>query len=140
MGTNTEYEAANVLLPLVNKAASDARGARFRTAVIAVTTSSVAQDISTYITEWDQGHFFSLQADGGDVYFVTSDVGTDSIDEAITTAGAVTLCQKIPNGSRWDGRLADGYKYLIVKGSAACKLRVSLSSCWPTQSASQGNF
>lgn len=135
-----DFEASVVLLPLVNKAAADPRGARFRTAVIPVTTSSVAQDISGYITEWDQGHYLSLQADGGDVYFVTSDVGTDSIDETSTVAGAVTLCQKIPNGTRWDGCLADGYKYLIVKGSAACKLRVSISSRRPGASASQGDY
>lgn len=141
MSTNKEFEAANVLLPVINKP-SDPRGAKTRIAAIPITSASTAFNFATYFPNcYGQGHFFSLVADGGDVYFAFSDASGDTVDNTVTTAAAATLCQKLPSGSRWDGCLPDGYTYLIAKTSAGtATLRVSVSSVASGQSVSQGNL
>lgn len=138
--SDIEHENADVMFPAVNKASSDPRGARARTANISIGTSSAAIDISTYFTRWDQGHFYTMLADGGDVYFFFSDVNTDTAAIAATGAGGVTVCAKLPNGSRWDGRIPDGYKYLTAIGSVACTLRMSIASRRPGQSLAAGDL
>lgn len=129
---NEVFENADVLFPCVNNA-TPSKG---RIACIPVTTSSVSQDLSTYFPgTWDQGHFFSMLADGGDIYFFFSpNAASDTVDETATTAAGASVCAKLPNGSRWDGRLPENCQYLYVKGSAACKLRMNISSRRPGQS------
>ena len=135
-----DFEASVVLLPAVNKASSDARGARARIAAIPITTASQAFDMSTYLTCWDKGRYLALKADGGDIYFFFSDVNTDTVDNTNTVAGNVTVCWKLANGEREDGEIPDGYKYLIAKASANCTLRIRQSSRRPGSSASQGDY
>lgn len=139
--TVVEFEAADVMLPLINKADEAGRGVRARIAALPITAASTAFAWATYFTAPTQGSFYSLVADGGDVYFAFSDSGSDAIDQTITTARTATLCQKLVSGTRWDGRLPDGCTHIIAKtASGTATLRVSLSSHAPTKSRAQGDY
>lgn len=120
-----DLEAVNPIGPMLGKIRA-----------VAVTTSSARHDLAA-LAEFGTGNELSrvlrLEANGGDVYYAfnTSDAGT--VDEANTTAGNATQCAVIPDGQFRDIRVpyvrGTGLaSWLLVKGSAACVLRVSLSS------------
>lgn len=92
------------------------------------TSSSTPKDLSASanFNELAQSCFLTFQADGGDVYFAFNNANSGSIDET-ATSGA-TRCWKIPDGTSIDRKLSDGFTWLITKGSAACKLRIQVSS------------
>lgn len=136
-GSQAEYEAASMV------------GARLGgTRALAVTTASQNVDLAT-LTEFTtqgttgylikQGRMLRLRADGADVYFAFGIDGSGSIDETNTTASTATQCDYIPAGQYVDvrppmslpvaGALPGGRcTFLYYKGSAACKLRVTVCS------------
>lgn len=127
--TIAEYEAANLIAPNMNKIA-----------VINVTTSSVAHDLSSIMgamtgasgpatAEYQRG-LLTLVADGGKVWFFFNVDGTGTVDETADTAAgtAANRCMMIPDGGRMDFRLNAKFHFIEVKGSAACRLRIYRSS------------
>ncbi len=132
-------QAVNIIPPLINVVAAGAEPAHMRCAAIPITTSSTVFDLTTYLTPGiTRGHFISCQADGGDVYLVFNNVNGGSVDETITTAGTVTVCWKIPNGTMQDFAIPEDYTFLVAKGSATCKLRIYLSSLADAQPVREG--
>jgi hypothetical protein len=119
-------EANHRVAPVLNSATVK------RIAAISVTTSSVRHDLSLRLTQVDDGHYYTFKAVGGTVYlaFNLADAGT--VDEAALATG-VTECFAIPDGAEEDWQVPSGYHWLIVKGSAACALRIALSSKNPNQ-------
>ena len=110
-----------------------------------VTTSSVPFDLTTsteIIADVNDGRFIRMQADGCDVYYAFSDV-TGAIDKTITAQANTLQCDVIPSGQYRDVRIP--YKptqggamgvlcsWLMLQGSAAGFLRISLSSESPRQ-------
>lgn len=126
----TEFEAAHCIAPLINSAGHN------RIGVVAIGTGSAVFDLSTYLTAISRGHYLTLQADGGDVYFAMNNVNGGTVDESNTTAGNATVCWKIPNGTVQHYQLVEDFTFLVAKGSVACKLRLHVSSLSPTQGAS----
>ena len=103
-----------------------------RLAAISVTTSSVRHDLSLRLTRVDDGHYYSFRAEGGTVYLAFAPGDAGSVDETAVASG-VTECFDIPDGAEEDWQVPSGYHWLVVKGSAACKLRIALSSKNPNQ-------
>jgi hypothetical protein len=124
-----DLEAVNPIAPLLGKIRA-----------FAVTTSSARFDISacTEFSSDDLARVFRFEANGGDVYWAINNSNAGTVDETNTTASNATQCAVIPNGTFKDVRLpwvkiggsatAGLATWLIIKGSAACTLRVSLSS------------
>lgn len=121
-------------------------GARIsKVRVIPVTTSSVAFDLTSsteIIGDINDGRFVRLQADpAGDVYYAF-DTATGTIDKTNSAQGNAAQCDVIPAGQYRDLKIP--YKpnlpgvnglcsWLMVQGSAAGFLRISLSSESPRQ-------
>lgn len=131
MSTSVEQEAANIVLPLLNKTGQVTCG------VIATSTASAVSDLSS-ITALGKGHFITLFADGAsgeDIYVAFNTANAGAIDETATGFG-VTVCQCIKAGERISGRLPSvdspsdtPYTWLIHKAKAGTpKLRVSITS------------
>ncbi len=135
MSHSIEQEAANIIAPILNVAG------QLTQFVLSVATASARVDMSTLLTQWSAGHYLTVQADGGTVYLAFNVADAGAIDETVTTAGAVTLCQAIPDGQTRHFRLppiddagsGNPYQWLIHKGSVACKLRGYISSLAPSQ-------
>lgn len=110
---------------------------------IPVTTSSVIFDLSASTEVWTDvqgGRMLRLRADGNDVYYAFNFTNTGTIDETNTTQGNATQCAVIPAGDYEDVRVprvegpAGGLcQYLLVKGAAACTLRLSVTSADPSR-------
>lgn len=136
MTTSVEQEAANIIAPLVNIAAAAGVVEQCDMMALPITAVSTAFDLNTYISAWRRGHFLTLHADGGDVYLAFDKVNTATVDPAITTAKAVTVCWKIPSGQDRTYRLppvdspnATAYQYIIARTSAGtATLRGYISS------------
>jgi hypothetical protein len=126
-----DLEAVNPIGPLLGQIRA-----------IAVTTSSARFDLSA-LAEFGTGgdemaRVFRFTANGGDVYIAFNTSNAGSIDETNTTAGNATQCDVIPDGQFRDFRMpyVNGTglaTWLLVKGSVACKLRISKSSEDPIQ-------
>jgi hypothetical protein len=131
-----DLEAVNPIAPLLGKIRA-----------IAVTTSSARFDIAA-MTEFGSGgddlaRVFRFEATGGDVYIAFNTSNAGSIDETNTTASNATQCAVVRDGTFKDYRLpyvrlgggvpAGLATWILVKGSVACTLRVSLSSEDPVQ-------
>lgn len=139
MNPSKMQQAVNVIPPLINVAAAAPEPAHFRCAAIALTTSSARFDLTLYLTPGiTRGHFVTCQADGGDVYLVFNNADAGAVDETITTAGTATVCWKIPNGTTQDFAITEDYTWLVAKGSAACKLRMYVSSLADAQPVREG--
>ena len=125
-----QTEAANIVAPLLNTSA------RRRIGAIAITSTSTVFDLSTYITTITAGHYLSFIADGADVYVAFNDANSGTVDNTVTTAGAVTVCYLLKDGVEKNFRLIGDHKYLVAKtASGTATLRVAVSSLSPTQSA-----
>ena len=129
-----EAEAANIILPLLNKTGQVTAGS------IATSTSSARTDLSS-LTALHKGHFLTLYADGADgedIYVAFTDSDAGAIDETATGFG-VTVPGCIKAGTSLQGRLPavdspseNPYRWLIHKAkSGTPKLRVSISSVGP---------
>jgi len=131
-----DLEAVNPIAPLMGKIRA-----------IAVTTSSARHNLAA-LAEFgtggdDMARVFRLRANGADVYYFFNNADAGTVDEANTTAGNANQCDVIPNGTFIDVRLpwvkigggatAGLATWLLVKGSAACVLRVTLSSEDPSK-------
>jgi len=106
--------------------------------VLSVTTSSVPIAIPTAWLDTTngrrQGHWLTLQADGGTVYFAlgSSTVVVDETAVSTVSSGAITgfdgdECWKIADGSSVDAdlrRCGSTVTHFAIKGSAACKVRI----------------
>lgn len=98
---------------------------------VAVTTSSVAHTLPTACKKG----YLTLQADGGDIY-VAFGPSTLTIDETTTTTMALepsltSECAKIPDGTSLSvqaSMLHVDSTHIVLKGSAACTLRLTRSS------------
>lgn len=119
-------EANHRVCPILNTATEK------RLAAISVTTSSVVHDLSARLTRVDDGHYYTFRAVGGTVYLAFNLANAGTVDEAALTTG-VTECFAIPDGAEEDWQVPSGYHFLVVKGSAACALRIALSSKNPNQ-------
>lgn len=108
--------------------------------VIPVTTSSVAFDLTAsteIIGDLNDGRYVRLQAEpSSDVYYAFANV-TGTIDRTNSTQGSTLQCDCIPAGQYRDVKLPfvpnqPGVNslcfFLMVQGSAAGFLRISLSS------------
>lgn len=142
-----EFAAAAVTLPLLN---SD--GVK-NVAVLAVTTSSQSVDLSTLFGNWDDGHFWTLQADMPDnadsrVYVSLGPSAAGSITTTATGNGN-TVCWPIPDKQSLPGTILSGRigvsgmatgiqsKFLYYRGLATGYLRIYRSSVLPGEGVSQ---
>ena len=131
-----DLEAVNPIAPLMGKIRA-----------IAVTTSSARHNLAA-LAEFgtggdDMARVFRLEADGADVYFFFNNADAGTVDQTNTTAGNANQCAVIPMGQFRDVRMpwvkagagaTTGIAtWLVVKGSAACTLRITLSSEDPTK-------
>jgi hypothetical protein len=117
-----------------------------RTGVTATLTAGTynADNLYTFTPVWailhradldDPGlhedRWFVLQADGATVYYAFGDV-TVAVDETqIYTGTAAQQCLRLNDGGAEEYRLPTGQAepvYIAVKGTAACKLRLALTS------------
>lgn len=123
MGTPVEFEVANIIGPALNAVAAGGFPAVRVQFAIDVTTSSAANDLNTYLTRYKNGHFLTLHADGGDIYYGFDISGSGSIDTTARGAGGATVCQKIPSGQDRSFRIPPGsstpngnpYRYLLLR-------------------------
>jgi hypothetical protein len=125
-----DLEAVNPIGPLLG----DIRA-------IAVTTSSARYDLSA-LAEFglgeDLARVLRFEADGGNVYMAFTTANSGSISESVTTAGDAQQCAVIQAGTFKDYRLpyvrgVGLATWILVKGSPACTLRISISSEDPAQ-------
>ena len=114
----------------------DPKGARLgNIRAIAVTTSSAITDLSASTEIWNDilaGRMIRMRADGGDVYYAFNTANSGTVDQTNTTPGNATQCDIIPAGQFIDVRppyAANALgQWLILKGSVACTLRISVCS------------
>ena len=136
MTTSVEQEAANIIAPLLNIAAAAGIPEQCDQMALPITATSTVFDLNTYLTAWRKGHFLTLHADGNDVYLAFHKANSGTVDPTITTAKAVTLCQKIPSGQDRTFRLPPvdspndtPYQYIVARtSSGTATLRGYLSS------------
>lgn len=137
MTTSVEQEAANIILPLLNVAAAGSVPAQIAQGVIATSTSSAREDISS-LSALARGRWLTVMNDGAsgeDVYIAFHNANSGSIDETATGYG-VTVCHCLKAGERISGRLpgiddpaGTNYKYLVHKSKTGTpKLRLYISS------------
>ncbi len=94
--------------------------------VYSVTTSSaVLGDLSADLPGSDSGHLIEMIADQA-CYLFFNNANSGTVDET-ATSGA-TQAYLLPANVPRTYNLAHGYTWLVVKGAAACKLRVHISS------------
>jgi hypothetical protein len=116
--------------------------------VLMCTPTSQSIDLKTIFGKHDNGHFFTLQADGAKCYVAFASNGSGSISETATGGGA-TVCWPIPDGGQLPYRPVGGretatgyatlasYPFLHYKGAATGYLRIYRSSLGLTQSVDQ---
>lgn len=108
---------------------------------IAVTATSARHDMAVSTEVWTDviaGRSLIMTADGGDVYFFFHNADAGTVDEANTTQGNANQCEVIhasmsrkvrppfvPDGA---GATVGLCQWLVVKGSVACTLRISVDS------------
>lgn len=125
--SGVEIQAADARVPRINNSAAVGNERKENIVVLAVTTSSVSTDMAVTAqmgTDADS-YYWSFQADGGDVYIAFAEATGETVDETATTGN--TRCAKINNGERVDWLLGKE-KFIVVKGSVACNLRIHRSS------------
>ena len=84
-GSDKEYEAANLLLPTQNTSKLRVQLDRL------ASPTTQAFGLPTFFGNWSQ-HYYSVQADGGKIYFALSQSPTGTIDPAaMSTATGVNL-------------------------------------------------
>jgi hypothetical protein len=136
MTTSVEQEAANIIAPLLNIAAAAGVPELCNQMALPITAASTVFDLNTYLTAWRKGHFLTLHADGGDVYLAFHKTSGGTVDPTVTTAKAVTLCQRIPSGQDRTFRLPandspndPAYQFITARTSAGtATLRGYISS------------
>lgn len=136
MTTSVEQEAANIIAPLLNIAAAAGVPELCNQMALPITAVSAVFDLNTYLSAWRKGHFITLHADGGDVYLAFHKTAGGTVDPTVTTAKAVTICQRIPSGQDRTFRLpaADSpndtaYQFITARTSAGtATLRGYISS------------
>lgn len=117
-------EAANGLPPLLNTAT------RLNTRALATSTTSARANLGTLLSAAEKGHFISVQADGGKIYFALNNADAGTIDQAAVDATNPTQqCGFVADGEVKSFRIVKGYTWLIHKASTGTPtLRVWLSS------------
>lgn len=135
-------EAQNVTPPLKNTTGMKCIH------VLRCTPASQVIDLRTVFGTMDNGHFFTLQADGVKCYVAVSSNDQGSIDETAVGNGA-TVCWPIPDGGQLPYRLISGkelatgyatlaaYRHLFYKSTATGYLRIYRSSVAMGQDASE---
>lgn len=137
------HEAENITPPLMNTT-----GLKCMHVLMCTPTSQVV-DLRTLFGGVDNGHFFTLQADGAKCYVAFASNGQGSISETATGGGA-TVCWPILDGGQLPYRplagreLATGYTtlanqshFLHYKSTATGYLRIYRSSVGQAQDTSQ---
>ena len=122
MTTSAAEEDLEVITPVINTAS------RLRGCVVAITTSSARTNLATLLTNEDGGHIYDFTADGGNVYLFMNNADAGTIDETATGAGVTVAGRVIFNGQTLPLKFVNDYTWLVAKGSAACNLRIQLSS------------
>jgi hypothetical protein len=117
-------ESANALPPLLNTAT------RLRTRALATSTASARANLGSLLTDAEKGHFVSIQADGGKIYFALNNADAGSIDQAAVDATNPTQqCGFVADGEVKSFRIVKGYVWLIHKAATGTPtLRVWVSS------------
>lgn len=141
MTTQVEQEAANIIAPLLNIVAAAGVPEQCNQMALPITATSTVFDLNTYLTAWRRGHFLTLHAETADVFVAFHKANSGTIDPTVTTAKAVTLCQRIPSGTDRTFRLPavdspsdTAYQYLIARtSSGTATLRGSISSIAPSE-------
>jgi hypothetical protein len=126
MSAAVEYEAANIIAPVLNGS-----GAKARTRILAieVTDTSARVDLSTLIAEIGNGHYLTAIADGGDVYFALNNADAGAVDETAVD-DAVTVAWKLPADQPQHFRLVQNFHWLIAKtATGTAQLRLYVSGC-----------
>lgn len=116
-----EFEALEIITPLLNTATKK------RIANISVTTASARHDLTLRLTSLTAGHYYDFTAVGGDVSLAFNNADAGTVDRGATASG-VTECITIPNGQTKSWKFVGQYTWLVVQGSAACRLEIALSS------------
>jgi hypothetical protein len=135
-------EAQNVTPPLMNTTGLKCMH------VIMCTPTSQSLDLRTVFGLLNNGHYFTLQADGVKCYVAFGSNGSGSISETAVGNGA-TVCWPIPDGGQLPVRLTNAkelatgyatmasYPFLYFKSTATGYLRVYRSSLGKGQDASE---
>lgn len=123
------FHDLEIIAPLINTAT------RERGCVVAITTSSARTNLSPLLTALSQGdaNYFDFTADGGNVYFFMNNADDGTIDDTATGSGVTVAGSVLFNGVTRGYKIPNGYTWLIAKGSAACNLRIQVSSRGPGQ-------
>lgn len=118
------FHDLEIIAPLINTAT------RLRGCVVAITTSSARTNLAPLLTALNQGdaNYFDFTADGGNVYFFLNNSDAGTIDEAATGAGVTVAGGVLFNGVTRSFKIPNGYTWIVAKGSAACNLRIAVSS------------
>ena len=122
MPTSNEFEDLEVIVPVINT------DTKVRGCVVAITTSSARTNLAALLNGTRSGHVFDFTADGGNVYLFFNNADAGTIDETATGAGVTVAGRVIFNGQTVPLKFVNNYTWLVAKGSAACNLRVQLSS------------
>lgn len=127
MPSQVEVEAANIIAPGVNGIGLHARN---RIGAIATSTTSARANLATYISDYDDGHYLTFVADGGDVYIAFTNADSGVIDQTTVTAGNAAVCWKLSADVPQHFRILENFTWLIHKASTGTPtLRFYLSSC-----------
>ena|ERR1041384_4894297 len=149
MTSQVEYEAYNVTFPLQNTLGMK------DLAAILVTQSSTGVNLSDYFGNIQNGHFFTLQADGAKIYVAGAGYNATGINEQAQGNGP-QICWPIPDGQQLPVRIVGGRERgtgyvtqvnyssgfilqvkLALSGVATGFLRVFRSSVGPDQGTEQ---
>ena len=132
MSTSAEFQAAKVLgprgMPLATQYATSDLAQRSLT-VVAVTAATQVIDVTdpaAGVLPSGAGRLLKLNAEA-DCYYYWSDDSSATLDETKTGAtNPEKQCDRL-----WSGQPtheAPSGRYLVIKGVAACKLRMSIAS------------
>jgi len=128
--SQSELEASNPIAAQMSKVRA-----------VAVTAASARHNMALSTEVWTDviaGRRLRLTADGGDVYFFFNNADAGTVDEAMTTQGNANQCDVIfasssivvrpPFVKIGGANVAGVCAWLVVKGSVACTLRISVAS------------
>ncbi len=126
------YKDLRVVPPIINTTT------KVRQQVVAITTSSARTNLAALMTGLAgdgalDGQYLDFTADGGNVYLFFNNADAGTIDETATGAGVTVAGGVIFNGQTKPYIVPNGYTWIVAKGSAACNLRIAVSSQPPTR-------
>lgn len=124
MTTSVEFEAENILPPIIN---GSGLGAKSRIGAFASAGASTRTNLATYLSDWDDGHFITLVATEN-LYVFFNNANSGTVDETQVTAAHAGVGWLIPAYSYFHFRIAKDYSWLVHKAAASTTVRVYLSS------------